>query len=74
MFSLYEIKIWEAIQKQLNIQRKLKEHLFTYEIKCKESAQPCECVHVNLQLHYFSRKENTNHSRYTPLRGATAFS
>lgn len=48
--------------------KKAKKHLFTYEIKCKESAQPCKCANVNLQLHYFSRKENTNHSRYIVLQ------
>lgn len=54
--------------------KKAKKHLFTYEIKCNESAQPCECASVNLQLHYFGRKENTNHSRYIVCKDPTAFS
>lgn len=53
--------------------KKAKKHLFTYEVKCKESARPSECASVNLQLHYFGRKENAHHSRYIVLQRCDHF-
>lgn len=71
LFSLYEIKIWEAIQKQLNIQRKLKSTYSPMKYSAKNLHSPAN-VPV-WTYNFITSVENTNHSRYVVLQRCNRF-